>query len=160
MSIWDHSLIHLLQVRVSFQGVHLGSVQCNLGHPPQTCTEGKRDSLRNYYTTLSAFQITSFSKQTCLWILAMTTALVIIPGIHSPSQSRKVRRGKDLELVSCRGSLNQQPNSMAISVSKILMREHLNVIESKLSGSPLLVQPPKGMGNGMVRWPCKVQRKL
>lgn len=49
---------------------------------------------------------------------------------------------------------------MAISVYKILMREHLNVIKSKLSGSPLLVQPRKGMAYGVVRQPYKVQRKL
>lgn len=40
---------------------------------------------------------------------------------------------------------------MAISVYKILMREYLNVIKSKLSVSPLFVQSPKGMGYGMVR---------
>lgn len=156
----NHSLIHLLQLRVSFQGVHLGRVQCNLDHPPKPCSEKNHGCLINYYTTLFAFQITSFPKQICLWILDITTVLVTIPGIHRPSQSRKVWIGRDLELVSCRGTLNRWPKSVAISMYKIFMREHLNVIKSKLSVSPLFVQPPESMGYGTVRRPCKINRKI
>ena len=49
---------------------------------------------------------------------------------------------------------------MALSVYKILTQEHLNGIISKLSVSPLFVQPPKGIGYGMVKDSCKVNREI